>query len=113
MLCLPKEPCNRTIAQEVPDERLLNLLDKEFVKDESLKSYVSEILLEEDDGMIDLLYEKQGSYLQGKAEGIAVGRSEGVDSRNRELAKGFRDAGVAYEIISRHTGLSAEEIRAV
>ena len=105
MLCLPKEPCNRTIAQEVPDERLLNLLDKEFVKDESLKSYVSEILLEEDDGMIDLLYEKQGSYLQGKAEGS--------DSRNRELAKGFRDAGFPVDAIAQQTGLSADEIRAL
>ena len=90
---------------EVSDEKMLNLLDKEFMKDVSLKSYVSEILLEEDDGMIDLLYEKQGSYLQGKAEG----RSEGV----RELAKGFRDAGFPVDAIAQQTGLSADEIRAL
>ncbi|MCF0221328.1 MAG: hypothetical protein HUK19_03445, partial [Fibrobacter sp.] len=69
----------------------------------------------------DLLYEKQGSYLQGKAEGIAVGRSEGivvgcsegVNFRNRELAKGFRDAGFPVDAIAQQTGLSTEEIRAL
>ena len=43
--------------------------DKDFAKDVSLKGYTDEILLNEVDGMTDLLYEKQGSYLQGKEEG--------------------------------------------
>ena len=84
---------------------MLNLLDWEFMKDVSLKSYVGEILLEEDDGMIDLLYEKQGSYLQGKAEGS--------DSKNRELAKGFCEDGFPLEVISRRTGLTVDEILAL
>lgn len=67
--------------------------------------------------MTDMLYEKQGSYLQGKAEGReegrAEGREEGADAKNRELAKDFRDDGVSLEIISRRTGLTPEEIKAL
>ena len=59
--------------------------------------------------MTDMLYEKQGSYLQGKAEG----RAEGSFAKNRELAKNFRDDGVSLEIISRRTGLTPEEIKAL
>ena len=35
-----------------------------------LKGYTDETLLNEVDGMTDMLYEKQGSYLQGKGDGI-------------------------------------------
>ncbi|SHH91427.1 hypothetical protein SAMN05720766_1389 [Fibrobacter sp. UWH9] len=55
--------------------------------------------------MTDMLYEKQGSYLQGK--------EEGADAKNKELAKGFRDDGIPLEIISKRTGLTPEEIRAL
>jgi hypothetical protein len=55
---------------------LQKLLDKDFAKDVSLKGYTDEILLNEVDGMTDLLYEKQGSYLQGKEEGRVEGRRE-------------------------------------
>lgn len=48
-------------------------------------------------------------YKKGRAEG----RAEGVDSRNRELAKAFRDDGVSLEIISKRTGLTPEEIKAL
>ena len=43
-------------------------LDKDFAKDVSLKGYTDETLLNEVDGMTDMLYEKQGSYLQGKED---------------------------------------------
>ena len=33
-----------------------------------LKGYTDETLLNEVDGMTDILYEKQGSYLQGKED---------------------------------------------
>lgn len=52
--------------KDIPAEKLLRLLDKDFAKDVSLKGYTDETLLNEVDGMTDLLYEKQGSYLQGK-----------------------------------------------
>ena len=54
--------------KEIPEEKLKRLLDKEFAKDVSLKGYTDETLLNEVDGMTDLLYEKQGSYLQGKED---------------------------------------------
>jgi hypothetical protein len=44
------------------------MLDKDFAKDVSLKGYTDETLLNEVDGMTDMLYEKQGSYLQGKED---------------------------------------------
>lgn len=50
---------------------------------------------------------------QGRAEGREQGRAEGADSKNRELAKAFRDRGIAIEIIVESTGLSPEEIKAL
>lgn len=41
------------------------------------------------------------------------GRIEGADSKNRELVKAFRDAGVSVEIISEKTKLTPEEIKAL
>ena len=54
--------------KEIPEEKLKRLLDKEFAKDVSLKGYTDEIILNEVDGMTDMLYEKQGSYLQGRED---------------------------------------------
>lgn len=67
--------------REIPEEKLKKLLDKDFAKDVSLKGYTDETLLNEVDGMTDMLYEKQGSYLQGKE-----------DSR-KEVARILIDAG--------------------
>ena len=52
-------------------------------------------------------------YEKGVAEGRAEGRAEGADSKNKELARAFRDAGVSLEIIAKQTGLSPEEIKAL
>lgn len=41
------------------------------------------------------------------------GRAEGADSKNKELAKAFRDRGVSIEIIEASTGLTPEEIKAL
>ena len=54
--------------KEIPEEKLKKLLDKDFAKDVSLKGYTDEILLNEVDGMTDMLYEKQGSYIQAKED---------------------------------------------
>ena len=56
--------------KEIPEEKIRKFLDSDFIKDVSLKGYTDETLLNEVDGMTDLLYEKQGSYLQGKDDGI-------------------------------------------
>ena len=66
--------------KEIPAEKLKRLLDKDFVKDVSLTGYTDETLLNEVDGMTDLLYEKQGSYLQGKGDGILESAQLMVDS---------------------------------
>ena len=54
--------------KEIPAEKLTRLLDKDFVKDVSLTGYTDETLLNEVDGMTNILYEKQGSYLQAKED---------------------------------------------
>ncbi len=58
--------------KEIPEEKLKKLLDKDFAKDVSLKGYTDEIFLNEVDGMMDILYEKQGSYLQAKEDDAKV-----------------------------------------
>lgn len=50
---------------------------------------------------------------EGRAEGRAKGRAEGECLKNRELAKGFRDDGIPLDIISKRTGLTPEEIKAL
>ena len=37
--------------------------------------------------MTDMLYEKQGSYLQGKREGRKEGKEEGVSETKLDIAK--------------------------
>lgn len=66
--------------KEIPAEKLKRLLDKDFAKDVSLNGYTDETLLNEVDGMTNLLYEKQGSYLQGKGDGILESAQLMVDS---------------------------------
>ena len=41
------------------------------------------------------------------------GRAEGRAEANKEIAKGLRDDGVSLEIISKRTGLTSEEIKAL
>ena len=80
--------------RDIPEEKLKKLLDKDFAKDVSLKGYTDETLLNEVDGMTDMLYEKQGSYLQAK-----------IDDAQAMLAEGD-----SVEKISRITKLSEREV---
>ena len=80
--------------RDIPEDKLKKLLDKDFAKDVSLKGYTDETLLNEVDGMTDMLYEKQGSYLQAK-----------IDDAQAMLAEGD-----SVEKISRITKLSEREI---
>ncbi len=63
--------------KDIPEEKSRKLLDKDFAKDVSLKGYTDETLLNEVDGMTDLLYEKQGSFLQAKMEDAKAMLAEG------------------------------------
>jgi hypothetical protein len=64
----------RSILEEkdIPADKLNNLLDKDFIKDVSFGSYTDEILLNEVDGMTDILYEKQGSKIDGIIEAAKI-----------------------------------------
>ena len=70
---------------------LKRLLDKDFAKDVSLIGYTDETLLNEVDGMTNILYEKQGSYLQAKEDDakamLAYGDSVDKVIRNTKLTK--------------------------
>ena len=46
----------------------------------------------------------------GVEEGIDLGRSQGIEQRNMELAKSFKEKGVSINIIAESTGLSISEI---
>ncbi len=52
-------------------------------------------------------------YRDSLEKGREQGRAEGADSTKKELAKAFRDDGISLEIISKRTGLSPEEIKAL
>ena len=80
--------------RDIPEDKLKKLLDKDFAKDVSLKGYTDETLLNEVDGMTDMLYEKQGSYLQAK-----------IDDAQAMLAEGL-----SVEMISRITKLSERDV---
>ena len=80
--------------RDIPEDKLKKLLDKDFAKDVSLKGYTDETLLNEVDGMTDMLYEKQGSYLQAK-----------IDDAQAMLAEGD-----SVEKVSRITKLSEREV---
>lgn len=50
---------------------------------------------------------------EGRKEGREEGREEGINTRNKELAKAFRDRGVDIDVIVSSTGLTTEEIKAL
>lgn len=81
--------------KEIPEEKLKRLLDKDFANDVSFKGYTDETLLNEVDGMTDLLYERQGGYLEAKEDD----------------AKSMLAEGLAIDMISRVTKLSENRIR--
>ena len=84
--------------KEIPEDKLKKLLDKDFAKDVSLVGYTDETLLNEVDGMTNILYEKQGSYLQGREE------------ERIENAKGMLAENLSIEVIERVTKLPKEQI---
>ena len=85
--------------KDIPEEKLKRFLDKDFANDVSFKGYTDETLLNEVDGMTDMLYEKQGSYLQGK------------DDERNEIAIAMLAEGDSVEKIARVTKLSENRIR--
>ena len=71
----------------------------------------------EEERMTDIGYEiavaKEEAAKEAAAEALAKGLAKGADDKNRQLAKGFRDAGVDPVLIAKQTGLTKEEILAL
>lgn len=61
--------------------------------------YTDEILLNEVDGMTNILYEKQSSFLEGQ------------DAKALEVAHNLYNKGVANDIIAETTGVPIRNIR--
>ncbi|OQX28474.1 MAG: hypothetical protein B0D92_08745 [Spirochaeta sp. LUC14_002_19_P3] len=49
--------------------------------------------------------------IQGREEGIEQGMERGMEKGIHQTAKNLRDTGISMDIISRSTGLTAEEIQ--
>ena len=113
-------------------EKAGKLLDEDFAKDVNFRGYTDELLLLEVDNMTDMLYEKQGSYLQGKAEGREEGRVEGrvegreegreearkeerqlAETEKLESARNLIGQGVSKEIVIQSMHLSETQINSL
>ena len=89
----------------------------DFVK--TSEAYGYETIADAEEKALAAKYEEGRS--EGRDEGIGIGmergREEGigigVERERREMAKGFRDAGIPLELIARQTGLSEEEIQSL
>ena len=107
-------PASRTAPhvleeKEIPEEKLKKLLDKDFAKDVSLEGYTDETLLNEVDGMTDMLYEKQGSYLQG-GEDKAVEIALAMLSDNEPIDKVIRYSKLPKEKVLKLKAQATKEI---
>ena len=63
--------------------------------------------------MTDVLYASHIAYDKGVRRGERHGLRRGAAEAKREMAKGFRDAGVPLDIIAKQSGLSEDEIKAL
>ncbi|MBS7390827.1 MAG: hypothetical protein KIG51_01865 [Fibrobacter sp.] len=79
----------------------------DFVK--TSEAYGYETIAEAEEKALAAKYEEgvDFDFEKGRDEGIGIG----MERERREMAKGFRDAGISLELIARQTGLSEEEIR--
>ncbi len=93
-------------------EKAGKLLDEDFAKDVNFRGYTDELLLLEVDNMTDMLYEKQGSYLQGKAEGREEERLL-ADAEKLESARAMLAEGDSKEKVCRVLKLSEAQIKAL
>lgn len=93
----------------IDEEKAARLLDSDFVKDVNFEGFTDELLLLEVDGMTDLLYEKQGSYLQGKEDGVLQGKQE----QAVESAEAFLRDGDPVDRVARVLKLPLETVQAI
>ena len=60
----------------------------------------------------DLHESKEEGRKEGKAEGIAETEAKALEEK-KAMAKGFRDDGFPLDIISKRTGFTIDEIKAL
>ena len=68
-----------------------------------------------------IFYDNVGAFMaarakgiaEGEAKGRAEGRAEGIEENKRENARKMKTDGISFELISKYTGLSKEEIKAL
>ncbi|MCQ2120818.1 MAG: Rpn family recombination-promoting nuclease/putative transposase [Fibrobacter sp.] len=105
--------------KEIPVEKLAGLLDSGFAKDVSLGAYTDEVLLLEVDGMTDMLYEKQGSYLQGKEDGLQEAEKKLQEAEQKHLNERLEAAremlaeGLSKETVCRIQKLTEAQVQAL
>ena len=100
--------------KSVDEEKAERLLDKDFAKDVNFKGYTDELLLLEVDNMTDMLYEKQGSYLQGKREGKEEGKAEGFQEAKYVIANAMLALGkLSVAEIAQASKLTEAEVLAL
>ena len=98
----------------IDEEKAQRLLDKDFAKDVNFKGYTDELLLLEVDNMTDMLYEKQGSYLQGKREGKEEGKAEGFQEAKYVIANAMLALGkLSVAEIAQASKLTEAEVLAL
>ena len=110
---LPREEAESFLTQTfLYLKKLLPQEEKEefqmdFVK--TSEAYGYETIAEAEEKALAAKYEEGVDFgvEKGRDEGIGIG----MERERREMAKGFRDAGISLELIARQTGLSEEEIR--
>ena len=102
---LPREEAESFITETfIYLKALIPSEEKEELKMDFIKTseaYGYETIAEAEEKALAAKYE------EGRNEGIEIGD---LNAR-REMAKGFRDAGIPLELIARQTGLSEEEIQ--
>ncbi len=109
--------CNFSMYEDVTDESVRDYL-KYFATDKATSKATREI-----NEKVEFYHKDpktRSDYMTFKdmlederEEGRAEGLAEGANTKNKELAKGFRDKGYDIKDIAEITGLSPEEIKAL
>ena len=55
----------------------------------------------------------RAGFIEDNPDFVEEIRGEGANAKAREMAKGFRDAGVPLNIIAQQSGLTEDEIKAL
>lgn len=101
-------------SEELLSKQVTSMIAQDEIDCRLAEGYLSGVEKGLEDGRARGLEEGRAEgRAAGLEEGRAEGRAEGAESKNRELARSFRDRGVDLDIIAASTGLTPEEIKAL